>query len=209
MLRRTLFICAIALAVMGAIVARALISGDAELEASNVALEAGDPHEAVVRARRAAGWYVPGAPHVPAAYSRMRALAESAEQHRRDDVALLAWRGIRSAVIETRWVLSPYGEELALANREISRLMAKRPNAAEPDAAVMQAHLQKLTRHEPPHVAWAFALVAAFVFAAAGVGVWAGEVGDAGGKIAWARGKMGAALTFCGVALWLLSLWRA
>lgn len=216
-LARVLAYGAFALAALSAAATRVVLSGDAELSASTAALEAGDPREAVVRARRAAGWYAPWAPHVDAAYQRLAALARAAETHRRDDIALLAWRSMRSAAIETRWLVSPRQADIALANEEIARLMAKRPDEAEPDPVVRQAQLQTLLRHEPPSRWWAIALCLSFGLAAVGLGLWARGVGAAAGRFARhffiggasRAGRWGAALTACGVALWLLSLWRA
>ncbi len=214
---RALACAACALALVGAAATRVIQSGEAELAASTAALDAGDPREAVVRARRAAGWYAPGAPHVDAAYQRLAALGRAAEAHRRDDIALLAWRSMRSAAIDTRWLVSPRRDDIALANAEIARLMAKRPDEAEPDATIRQAQLQKLLRHEPPARAWAIALCASFALAALGLALWARGVGEAAGRLArrfflggpTRHGRWGVALTACGVALWLLSLWRA
>ena len=47
---------------------RVITSGEREIAASTDGLRAGDPHAATEHARRAAGWYAPGAPHVRVAY---------------------------------------------------------------------------------------------------------------------------------------------
>jgi len=209
MTRQVLLVVAVVVTALVVMAGRAMFSGDAELAASNAALEAGDPREAVVRARRAASWYLPGAPHVAAAYQRLVALAVAAEHHRQDATALLAWRAIRAAAIESQWLVTPHRAELERANGEIARLMAKRPNQAEPDAAVMDTQLKKLATRQSSRVGWSLALVVAFLTSAFGLVAWSRRVADAGGKLSWARGRLAAAATLLGAALWLLALWRA
>ena len=210
-MRRALLLIAAVLAIAGVIAGRALYSGNEELAASSQALDDGDPREAIVRARRSAGWYLPGAPHVPAAYARLEALARAAEEHRRDDLALLAWRSVRSAVIDTR---APLADRVAEADAQIARLVAKRPNAAEPDSVAMAAHLQELQRHHRVHPLWSLSLALSLLLGGAGFFMWSGGASDAAGKIArgWlsrSHARTGALMTLAGVALWLLSLWRA
>jgi hypothetical protein len=208
-LRKLSLVFAIVVAIGAAVSSRVLINGDAELAASTAALALGDPREAVVAARRAAGWYLPGAPHVAAAYQRLLALARTAEQHRQGDIALAAWRGVRSAALESRWLYTPHRAELDEANREIARLMAKVPNAAQPDASIQQAALQKLLRHEVPNPWWALGLLGGALLTATGFASWATAAGDVAGRLAWARARAGAAMALSGIVLWLLALWRA
>ena len=208
-LGRVLSLLALLCALGGAVTARVIVSGEAEIAASTVALEAGDPHEAVVRSRRAAGWYAPGAPHVRVAYERLVALARAGEAHRRDDIALLAWRSVRTAAIETRWLVTPHQQDLQLANREIARIMAKQPGVADPDARIASEQLQKLLRGEPARLPWVLALVAGFVLAMVGLSLWSRQVAAAGGKLAWGKARSGTVLTLVGLALWLVSVWQA
>ncbi len=208
-LARAFLLFASVVTVLGVATARVVHSGEAEIKASNVALEAGDAREAIVRARRAARWYAPGAPHVAVAYDRLMALAAASEKNRRDDLALLAWRGVRVSVIETRWVVSPHPEHLQQADSEIARLMAKKPDAAEPDAIIRAEELQKLRRHEPPRTLWVALLASGFVLLAAGLFLWGRQVGGAGGRLLWSQARSGALLTVIGAALWLVAVWRA
>jgi hypothetical protein len=190
---------------LGVATLRVLYSGEAELNLSTAALDAGDAREAIVRARRAARWYAPGAPHVGVAYDRLIALGVAAEQSQQDDLALLAWRGVRVAVIETRWVTTPFPEHLERADQE----MAKQPKVLEPDARIRAEALAKLRRHEPPRVLWVALLVTGFVSLATGLGLWARQVGAAGGRLDWGKAKVGVALSVVGAVLWLLAVWRA
>jgi hypothetical protein len=207
--------------VLGLASARVVISGEREIAASTEALRRGDPEQATIRARRAAAWYAPGAPHVRVAYDRLRALGREAEQHRRFDLALLAWRGVRSAALETRWVVIPHAADLELANREIARLMAmpvgERGTVGEPDAQVAAAELETLKREPGPRLPWVIALVTAFALGASGLVLWARQMGEGAATATaatwWrsgaARARTGALLVAAALGLWLVALWRA
>ena len=205
---RWLWMIAIVLALFGVLTARVIASGEAELSASDEALGRGDAHDATVHARRAAGWYAPGAPHVGIAYARLMALARAAEEHKRMDIALLAWRSLRSAALETRWVVTPHRADVELADREIARLTTLEASSDE-RAAVSQESLNALTRPTGPRLAWVIALVAAFALAAGGFAWWARAAASPGGALAWSRARLPLAITLSGVVLWLLSVWRA
>jgi hypothetical protein len=198
---------------LGLATVRVIISGEKEIAASTQALERGDPREAAVRARRAAGWYAPGAPHVRVAYDRLQALARAAEERHRLDLALLAWRSVRSAAIETRWLMSPHRDELDRANREIARLSAGLPRAPDARAAsedrVVADQLNVLLRQEAPRLPWVVALVTGFVAWTLGLVWWARRVAGVAGQTQWSRAMWPALLVLLGAALWLLAAWRA
>ncbi len=197
----------------GAATARVELSGEKEIALSTEALRAGDAHAAAEHARRAAGWYMPGAPHVRVAYERLLALGTAAEGLGDRDTALFAFRGVRTAALETRWILTPHEDDLDLANRAIARLSAQAPRApalrTEPPAAVEREQLEALARDEAPRTGWVIALVAgAFTWAAGAVAVALRGVG-ATGALSLRRALPGLVVTGAGVALWLLAIWRA
>jgi len=202
---------------LGIATARVVVSGEMEIAASTDSLRKGDGRAAAVHARRAAGWYAPGAPHVRVAYDRLRALARAAEEHRKYDVALLAWRGIRTAALETRWIAAPYQTDLQLANEQIARLMALPPSGQspqlEPDPSLVAEQLELLTREQRARPAWVAVLVSSFVLSGLGMVLWAYQVGKALRRRRrsreWAQSRWGAGMTVVGIALWLLSVWRA
>jgi hypothetical protein len=220
-LARALWLAALLTLGLGLASVRVVVSGERELVASTEALRRGNAEEATVRARRAAGWYAPGAPHVRVAYERLRALGREAELHRRFDLALLAWRAIRTAALETRWLLTPHAADLELANREIARIMAmpvgERGTVGPPDAAVAAAELETLARAPGPRLGWTILLCVAFGLGVVGFALWARQMGEGAAtatartwwRAGWARGRTGALLTAVALGLWLLALWRA
>lgn len=106
----------------GLLTARAVERGEAAVRESDRAFDQGNVYEAAHHARRAAVNYAPGAPHLRAAYERLRAVAAGAEAAGDRETARFAWTAVRSAVLETRHVALPFPEELAAANRALARL---------------------------------------------------------------------------------------
>lgn len=192
---------------------RVVYEGEMELAASSAALLSGDPHEAAVRARRAAAWYAPGAPHVEVAYARLAALATEAEAVQRVDIALLCWRGVRSAAMESRWIWTPHQRELDRANAEIARLESRLPRtgelAAEANETIERAWLARLAAGSTPSRTWTVVLVGSFATWAVGLVLVLWRATDAAGRVAWRRAASGIALTCAGVAGWVTALLAA
>lgn len=199
--------------VLGAITTRVIWAGESEITASTTALKQADLYEATTRARRAAGWYAPGAPHVQVAYERLIAIATAAEGHGDRDLALLAWRGLRTAAIETRWIVTPHEADLDRANHAIARIEAAAPRPpgtrTEPPQRIEQRQLDALLRDEAPRVPWVILLVTAFVLWAGGAAwtVRGASLADAGQT--WTRARPGIVITLAGVTLWVVALLRA
>jgi hypothetical protein len=120
--RRVVVIAVIALAVIGVISLRAVISGRDALGDGDDWMLRGKPAEAIRSYEAAARWYVPLAPHVDAAYAKLHALTAGPN-------ALLAWRAIRSAARATRSLWQPHAADLADADAAIARLEARDPEA--------------------------------------------------------------------------------
>ncbi|MDI3284657.1 hypothetical protein [Polyangium sp. 15x6] len=210
---RALGAAAIVGLLVGAVTARVVWSGESEIAESTAALRRGDAYEATVRARRAAGWYAPGAPHVRVAYERLASIATTAEGLGDRDLALLAWRGVRTAAIETRWLLVPHKEDLDRANLAIARIEAAAPRPpgtrTEPPQRIEEKQLAALLRDEAPRTPWVVLLLVAFV-AWAGGAAWAVRRSSASPDgIDLARARAGVFVALAGVLLWVLALWRA
>ena len=154
---------AIAGLLVAAVTLRVVSAGEREIAASTAALRNGDARGAAEHARRAAGWYAPGAPHVRVAYERLVALATTAEGLGERELALFAWRGVRTAALETRWLITPHDADLARANRAIARLEAASPRPpgtrTEPPAVIERRQLEALLADESPRTGWIVALV--------------------------------------------------
>ncbi|HEU5075964.1 MAG TPA: hypothetical protein VFU02_17340 [Polyangiaceae bacterium] len=120
--RRAALAMLVACVGLGLLTARAVEKGEAAVQESDRAFDQGKVHEAAHYARRAAVYYAPGAPHLRAAYERLRAVAAGAEAAGDRETARFAWNAMRSAVLETRHVRVPFPDELAAANRALARL---------------------------------------------------------------------------------------
>jgi hypothetical protein len=198
---------------VGAASARVVSSGEKEIALSTAGLAAGDARAAIEHARRAAGWYAPGAPHVRVAYERLLALGTAAEGLGDRELALYAFRGVRTASLETRWLLVPHEDDLDRANRAIARLSAEAPRApglrTEPPLKIEREQLDALLRDEAPRTPWVVTLVLGALTWAAGAAWMLRRAVAPDGAIAWGRALPGAVLTGAGVAAWLLAIWRA
>lgn len=121
--------------------AREVHRGEGALRESDAAFDRGDLHRSVLHARTAALSYVPGAPHVSAAYERLEAIGRGAEAEGRYEIARLAWGAVRSSVLQTRHWLVPHKGELERAERALHRLNR---------AAALRAEAGSLARLDPP-----------------------------------------------------------
>jgi hypothetical protein len=199
--------------VTGAATARVILAGEREIAHSTAALRAGDPHAAALHARRAAGWYAPGAPHVRVAYDRLSALATAAEGLGNRDIALFAWNGVRTAAIETKWIVQPHADDLERANRAIARISAATPLPlganAEPAPVIERKYLETLARDEAPRTGWIAALVVAFAAWIGGAVHLARRALTPSGRVLWAKALPGIVAIALGAAVWLLAYWRA
>jgi hypothetical protein len=198
---------------LAAVTGRVLWAGESEIAESTAALKRSDAQEAAVRARRAAGWYAPGAPHVRVAYERLIKIATTAEGLGDRDLALLAWRGVRTAALETRWIVVPHAADLDRANSAIARIEAAAPRPpgtrTEPPQRIEEKQLAALLRDETPRLPWVVALLGALI-AWAGGAAWAvRQATSAPDGVDLGRAKVGALVALGGVILWVVALWQA
>lgn len=119
---------------VSALVARVYEAGTSALAHSEQAFDAGDLETATRAARVAANWYLPSAPHVQAAYGRLRAIAIGAETQGDTTAALRAWSALRAAIIETDHPWSAREQELREANEGVARLLQVQAAQREPAA---------------------------------------------------------------------------
>lgn len=164
---------------LGVVVTRAVWEGTRALAAGDAAREQQDLSRAITQWRRAARWYMPGARHMSAAYDRLERMAHQAEDQGDLDTALAAWRGIRSSILATRSLYTPFAERLEPANRHIAALMAELEGrradpAADPgprpmadEAARAAWHYDLLARSHAPSPFWS-------LIAILGLAMWLG-----------------------------------
>jgi len=198
---------------LGVVATRAVWEGRDALERAASALAAGDRLEAVRWYRRAARWYVPLAPHVSRAYDQLEAIATEADEHGDTNLALAAWRGVRSSIKATRSVYTPQAWRLERANRRIAALMAATEDPAldpgKTEAERAGWHYALLRRDESPSVLWS-------IVALVGFAAWLG-----GGVLFAVRGVSrddqlvvrpaitAGVLVFTGLVVWMLGLYNA
>lgn len=128
--------------VLGVATLRASREGEVHLSQADAAIRGKDLRVAASEAALAARLYVPFAPHVDGAYARLVHVARTAEIAGQEELALFAWNLLRTSAKETRWLVQPHAEELAMADASIARLLSK----TAPDDKARVDLLQKLEK---------------------------------------------------------------
>ncbi len=212
--RRKLITGAVVVAVcFGAVVVRAVWDGRAALSTGDAALAAGNTDEAVRWWRRAARWYVPGAPHVDSAYQRLQTLATQAEARSDVATALAAWRGIRSSILATRSLWTPHEELLEPANQRIAALMATLEGpSADPQASEVERaawHYRLLARDESPAVGWVVVALIGFAAWIGGAIAFALRAVTADDELVVSTAVRCGVVIAAGLFIWVLGLYNA
>ena len=211
-LRRAAWLCATLVIALGALTARMVVDGEAELALSDAAFDEGDLRRATLHARRAALAYAPGAPHVRRAFARLEAIAVGAEAAGEPRAAERAWQAMREAALEARHLWVPNAAELARANAALARLRTSRePHSATDGGSPSsgRAAFDELDRIPGTAPLWGVLLVASAALFGAGIVVTARRAVAADGSVHLSRAKLGIALAAVGVALWTLAVVRA
>lgn len=130
-------------------------AGTEALRCSDQAFDAGDLEKATRCAREAASWYLPTAPHVEAAYARLRAIAVGAEATGDVRNALRAWAALRGALVETAHPWDHRERVMSDANNGVVRLLLRQQKQGDGryassanEEAPLVAHY-KAPAHEP------------------------------------------------------------
>ena len=207
-LRRAALLLLLAVLTVAALTARIVARGESALESSDAAFDAGDLRKSTLFARRAAVLYVPGAPHVSAAYDRLGAIALGAESAGDLDVARAAWEAMRGAALETRHARTPRASELERADRNIARLSALR---AAPDRRPRERdrQAQLLAQSDAPELRPVILLFSGLLLAAAGLACLALRGVGRDGRLSARWAAWGMALTLAGAACWTLAVYTA
>jgi hypothetical protein len=199
-LRGAALVLTLSVFVLGALTVHTVLEGQEEMEQSTAAFNRGELGDAIQHARRAAGYYAPGAPHVNAAYARLRAIAFGSEAQGDVQSARLAWEAMRSAALETRHALISRGVELEEADRQLARLsrgqLAERAGARElPRAGTSPG--------------WSALLALGFLLAVGGFAVIGLSGVDRQGRIRPRHTVLGVLVSLVGAGCWTLALFWA
>jgi hypothetical protein len=153
---------AVVAVVVGAAAVRVISEGRAELASSEAAWATGDVAGATVHARAAARAYVPFAPHVASAYSRLRFIAKDCEGRGDVESALFAWRAVRAAAIGSRSFLTAHDRQRQAADAAIARLSSS-SRGAPAEVAGEDAVTKVTSDREPGTAGWGLLLFAGVV----------------------------------------------
>ncbi len=207
-MKRGLAVLAFVLALVGALATRVVIEGRDALARGDTAIADRRPADAIAAWESAARWYLPGAPHVTAAYERLTALALAEPA-----AALTAWRAVRSAAIASQGLWSPHAERLATANARITELSARQPEgavAAGPEVAARADWYRSRLAAPTRPTGGVLVLVGLGLVAAVGGIVWTVRRGvDEAGRFVRHPALVGAAVTVVGIAAWAAGLYNA
>jgi hypothetical protein len=145
---------------------RVLVSARAELRTADQYAARGDLDAALVHYRRAARWYAPGSPYHREALGKLGAMGAQAEKRGDGDLALSAYRAVRSAIMSTRSFYVPERERLRAADERIASLMAAQPpppmDAGKSREQLRKEHLALLEADPSPSVLWSCVLLLGF-----------------------------------------------
>jgi len=201
-------IVAVALCVL---VARVLLSSRSELAAGTAAYERGDRQAAVLHLRRAAHWYAPASPYVARALSELRRIGRQAEMEGQQDLALSAYRAIRTSCLGTRSFYTPHAARLEEANRRIAAILARQEPRPPMDrgktvAALEREHLELLTAVEEPSPLFSATACLSFLLWIGGAFGFIYRGLDENLRVRKGPALRWAALVLGGLAVWAASL---
>jgi hypothetical protein len=151
---RTVVIALASLAVLYVVMCtRAIFEARAEAAHATLALERGDPEQAIVHLRGSARWYAPFNAYASDSLLRLEQLAAASEARGDQAQALSAYRSLHAAIQATRSFYTPHAELLARADQKIASLMAREPappiEANLSEAQRKSEYLALLQPHDP------------------------------------------------------------
>lgn len=201
MRRKLIGVVVLVVAGLAAAAVRVVIEGRSAIADGDTALADKRPADAIAAWESAARWYLPLAPHVDAAYGRLRDFASTKN-------SIAAWRSIRSAALATRHLWQPHGDDLAEANQKIAELAAtdgdRAPAGDQDPAAYTRWQAALLATDTRPSSGSA-------VLAIAGIASWLAGMGllirRSGGPKPGLR--IPGAIAVFGALAWVLGLYTA
>ena len=189
---------AVILAVVAAMSLRVVTSAKQELREAQAADDANDLAAAVVHLRRAARWYAPLSPFHVRALDALERIGAAAETRSDPEMALMAFRAMRSAILSARSFYTPEPERLDRANQAIARLMAALPppqmDASKSREQLRLEHLALLQATHAPNVFWTLVLLLGFATWVGGAFAFCAKALDASHRLlvpeAWRWGTV-------------------
>ena len=165
--RPWLWVFVVSVLFLGIPYGRALIESRAALSEGDNARDT-DVASAIVSYRHAVEWYAPLNPYSRAAVERLREIGdEAAESEEGSAVALQAYEGLRSGILLTRWLATPYAETVEEIEPLIAQLRAG--DDAQVDAFAngtetsRQLELLRSSRDRAPSPFWSIVSTGAFL----------------------------------------------
>jgi hypothetical protein len=208
---RAVLRAAVVVAVLfGAVAVRVVTGSKAELELAERHEKDGDVDAAVVHYRRAARWYAPLSPFHVHALAALGRIGAEAEQKGDVELALSAYRAVRSAILSTRSFYVPEHERLDAANKRIAALMAGLPppqmDAGKSREQLEREHLALLELDPDPKLGWTLLLLLGFAAWVAGAFVFTLRAIDSEDRFIRGEAMRWGAMIVVGFALFVLGL---
>lgn len=197
------------LLVLSAIVLRVLIGSMIEYHRGDAASIHDQLDQAMVHYERSLRWYLPGNPYAGTALNSMAVVCQRKHAKAQEDEnavqdAYNCYQRLRSAILSTRSLYTPFSKELGEVEERMVRVSAK---LGYPEAS-MRADL---ARSFEAHPWWSLLAVLGMVgwIASAAAALWFGIDGESG-RLRWSRRLAFAIATFVlSFAAWLLALFLA
>jgi len=207
-----LFFLGTAALILAAVVLRvALEAREVESKAA-VNLAFGRVEQAIIYYDRAMHWYLPGAPHIRRSIEALTSIAEKAEQTGDVELALEAWRTLRSGLLASRSLYTPYPDVIRKCESRIADLVSHKFGKGPGDAGYDNAMIWQqasFRRYPGPNPFWATVAVLGFMgWVGSGFGLaYRAFPGDRGLKIKPA--VLFGSLIVIFYALWIIGMMRA
>lgn len=200
---------AIGLVLLVAFTARVVTSARSELAIGD-SLRKEDAVAAVVHYRRAARFYAPLSAYHVEALDRLAEIGEEAERLGDVELALSAFRAVRSGILSARSVYIPERERLSVANRRIADLMAAQPpppmDAGKSRQALRAEHLALLEAVPGPHVGWTLVLLVGFFSWVTGAFMFTQRAIDPDDRLIPRQARLWGAVVVVGLGMFVVGL---
>ncbi len=189
---------------------RAWSSCSDELGHADTARAAGDLESAIDHYRRAAVWYFPGNVRARAALEALMEIGEDARERGDATLALAAFRSVHGATMSARHVVVPNDDLRALADEEISALMAQGtvpPVDANRSLEERRAvYLAMLRDDRDVSALWTFVALLGFASWVAGAASFLGRGFDEAGDVIAREARVWGTTFIVGFGLFALGL---